>query len=167
MEKEDWVIMFVVILILQLQVYVIFSDLFINVVFVLVVCGSVFDQYLLMCLVWIVLLVGFIVVYDLKVCFLLINWVEMDNVGVVMKMVEEGEVDVVVVLEFFVCYMIDYYYLQGLYYICIDGFFVVVIWLVILCDELVLVVIFNKVLQVILLWDILQMIEKWLKIFSQ
>ncbi|WP_255964762.1 hypothetical protein, partial [Klebsiella pneumoniae] len=66
-------------------------------------------------------LVGPIAAHDLKARFPLINWVETDNVGVAMKMVEEGEVDAAVASELSARYMIDHYYPQGLHYTRIDG----------------------------------------------
>ncbi|HDZ0399921.1 TPA: response regulator [Klebsiella pneumoniae] len=97
----------------------------------------------------------------------LINWVETDNVGVAMKMVEEGEVDAAVASELSARYMIDHYYPQGLHYTRIDGLPVAAIRLAIPRDEPVLAAILNKALQVIPPRDILQMTEKWSKISSQ
>ncbi len=92
---------------------------------------------------------------------------ETDNVGVAMKMVEEGEVDAAVASELSARYMIDHYYPQGLHYTRIDGLPIAAIRLAIPRDEPVLAAILNKALQVIPPRDILQMTEKWSKISSQ
>ncbi len=135
--------------------------------FVLVARGSAPDQHLLTRSARIALPVGPIAAHDLKARFPLINWVETDNVGVAMKMVEEGEVDAAVASELSARYMIDHYYPQGLHYTRIDGLPVAAIRLAIPRDEPVLAAILNKALQVIPPRDILQMTEKWSKISSQ
>lgn len=167
MEKEDWAIMPAATLIPQPQAYVTLSDPLINVAFVLVARGSAPDQHLLTRSARIALPVGPIAAHDLKARFPLINWVETDNVGVAMKMVEEGEVDAAVASELSARYMIDHYYPQGLHYTRIDGLPVAAIRLAIPRDEPVLAAILNKALQVIPPRDILQMTEKWSKISSQ
>lgn len=121
MEKEDWAIMPAATLTPQPQAYVTLSDPLINVAFVLVARGSAPDQHLLTRSARIALPVGPIAAHDLKARFPLINWVETDNVGVAMKMVEEGEVDAAVASELSARYMIDHYYPQGLHYTRIDG----------------------------------------------
>ncbi len=151
----------------QPQAYVTLSDPLINVAFVLVARGSAPDQHLLTRSARIALPVGPIAAHDLKARFPLINWVETDNVGVAMKMVEEGEVDAAVASELSARYMIDHYYPQGLHYTRIDGLPVAAIRLAIPRDEPVLAAILNKALQVIPPRDILQMTEKWSKISSQ
>ncbi len=167
MEKEDWAIMPAATLTPQPQAYVTLSDPLINVAFVLVARGSAPDQHLLTRSARIALPVGPIAAHDLKARFPLINWVETDNVGVAMKMVEEGEVDAAVASELSARYMIDHYYPQGLHYTRIDGLPVAAIRLAIPRDEPVLAAILNKALQVIPPRDILQMTEKWSKISSQ
>lgn len=146
-------------LIPQPQAYVTLSDPLINVAFVLVARGSAPDQHLLTRSARIALPVGPIAAHDLKARFPLINWVETDNVGVAMKMVEEGEVDAAVASELSARYMIDHYYPQGLHYTRIDGLPVAAIRLAIPRDEPVLAAILNKALQVIPPRDILQMTE--------
>lgn len=142
MEKEDWAIMPAATLNSQPQAYVTLSDPLINVAFVLVA-------------------------HDLKARFPQVNWVETDNVGIAMKMVEEGEVDAAVASELSARYMIDHYYPQGLHYTRIDGLPVAAIRLAIPRDEPVLAAILGKALQAIPPRDILQMTEKWSKISSQ
>ncbi|MBZ4288927.1 hypothetical protein LAN16_24000, partial [Mycobacterium tuberculosis] len=71
----------------------------------LVARGSAPDQHLLTRSARIALPVGPIAAHDLKARFPLINWVETDNVGVAMKMVEEGEVDAAVASELSARYM--------------------------------------------------------------
>ncbi|EPG2870976.1 ATP-binding protein [Klebsiella variicola] len=142
MEKEDWAIMPAATLNSQPQAYVTLSDPLINVAFVLVA-------------------------RDLKARFPQVNWVETDNVGIAMKMVEEGEVDAAVASELSARYMIDHYYPQGLHYTRIDGLPVAAIRLAIPRDEPVLAAILGKALQAIPPRDILQMTEKWSKISSQ
>ncbi len=101
MEKEDWAIMPAAALNSQPQAYVTLSDPLINVAFVLVARGSAPDPYLLTRSARIALPVGPIAAHDLKARFPQVNWVETDNVGIAMKMVEEGEVDAAVALGAF------------------------------------------------------------------
>lgn len=96
MEKEDWAIMPAATLNSQPQAYVTLSDPLINVAFVLVARGSAPDPHLLTRSARIALPVGPIAAHDLKTRFPQVNWVETDNVGIAMKMVEEGEVDAAV-----------------------------------------------------------------------
>lgn len=167
MEKEDWAIMPAATLNSQPQAYVTLSDPLINVAFVLVARGSAPDPHLLTRSARIALPVGPIAAHDLKTRFPQVNWVETDNVGIAMKMVEEGEVDAAVASELSARYMIDHYYPQGLHYTRIDGLPVAAIRLAIPRDEPVLAAILGKALQAIPPRDILQMTEKWSKISSQ
>ena len=167
MEKEDWAIMPAAALNSQPQAYVTLSDPLINVAFVLVARGSAPDPHLLTRSARIALPVGPIAAHDLKTRFPQVNWVETDNVGIAMKMVEEGEVDAAVASELSARYMIDHYYPQGLHYTRIDGLPVAAIRLAIPRDEPVLAAILGKALQAIPPRDILQMTEKWSKISSQ
>ncbi|HBR1694040.1 TPA: transporter substrate-binding domain-containing protein [Klebsiella quasipneumoniae subsp. quasipneumoniae] len=167
MEKEDWAIMPAATLTPQPQAYVTLSDPLINVAFVLVARGSAPDPHLLARPARIALPVGPIAAHDLKARFPQVDWVETDNVGVAMKMVEEGEVDAAVASELSARYMIDHYYPQGLHYARIDGLPVAAIRLAIPRDEPVLAAILSKALQAIPPRDILQMTEKWSKISSQ
>lgn len=167
MEKEDWAIMPAATLTPQPQAYVTLSEPLINVAFVLVARGSAPDPHLLTRPSRIALPVGPIAAHDLKARFPQVNWVETDNVGVAMKMVEEGEVDAAVASELSARYMIDHYYPQDLHYTRIDGLPVAAIRLAIPRDEPVLAAVLNKALQAIPPRDILQMTEKWSKISSQ
>ena len=167
MEKEDWAIMPAATLTPQPQAYVTLSEPLINVAFVLVARGSAPDPHLLTRPARIALPVGPIAAHDLKARFPQVNWVETDNVGVAMKMVEEGEVDAAVASELSARYMIDHYYPQDLHYTRIDGLPVAAIRLAIPRDEPVLAAVLNKALQAIPPRDILQMTEKWSKISSQ
>jgi two-component system sensor histidine kinase EvgS len=151
----------------QPQAYVTLSEPLINVAFVLVARGSAPDPHLLTRPARIALPVGPIAAHDLKARFPQVNWVETDNVGVAMKMVEEGEVDAAVASELSARYMIDHYYPQDLHYTRIDGLPVAAIRLAIPRDEPVLAAVLNKALQAIPPRDILQMTEKWSKISSQ